>query len=113
MKDEIKFKLEISESAFQKIHAVLQNKAIGSFFRIDISSGGCAGFSSSFRIDNIIEEHDLVIEKKDIKVVINQKVAEFIKEAELKYNTDILSSYFNLDVKTATNTCSCGSSFSL
>ena len=107
------FKLSISENALSKISSVLKDKPVGSFFRIDITSGGCSGFSTSFRIDSDISDEDIIINQNGIKVAIHKELAHLIGEAELKYNQDILSSYFNLDVKTATAKCSCGASFGL
>ncbi len=109
----LNFKLIIDKAAIEKIVSVLKTKESHYFFRIDISAGGCSGFSSTFRIDNEISEEDIIIEDSGAKVVINKQLAELIEDAELKYHTDILSSYFNLDVKTAKSKCSCGTSFSL
>lgn len=105
------FNLSVTEGAINKIQEVLATKKPDTFFRIEVSSGGCAGFSVSFLLDSSIKSDDLVINYAGIKIVINKVIAEFIKDAELEYKKDILSSYFMLDVKTATEKCSCGSSF--
>lgn len=107
------FNLTVADSALIKIQEVLSNKSSDYFFRIEILSGGCAGFSTSFKIDNNIQEEDLIIKKNSIKIVINNIIANFIKDAELEYRSNIISSHFYLHIKTAKDTCSCGSSFSM
>lgn len=107
------FNLTITESAFSKIKEVLANKSSKCFFRIEITSGGCAGFSTSFKIDDIIVAEDLIIKKSGIRIVINNSIANFIKDAELEYRSNIISSHFYLHIKTAKETCSCGNSFSM
>ena len=111
--DNSNFKLMVDKSAKDKIVSVLKTKDSSWFFRIDVSAGGCSGFSSTFKMDNVLDEEDIIIEDGGAKVVINKQLAELIGEAELKYQTDILSSFFNLDVKSAKSKCSCGTSFSL
>jgi iron-sulfur cluster insertion protein len=107
------FILNINDSALKRIKEVLTNKSSDIIFKIEITPGGCSGFNTSFKLDNIITENDLIIEKDDVKVVIHKLAADLIQEAELTYNTSILNSYFALNVKTAKDKCSCGSSFSL
>lgn len=107
------FKISLSESAVLKLKDVLSKKEKGSFLRVIVSSGGCSGFSTSFKIDNTHEEDDVEIIQDGVKIVINKMIAEFIKDAELNYITSNLSSFFRLDVKQATENCSCGSSFNM
>ncbi|MDR2008211.1 MAG: iron-sulfur cluster assembly accessory protein [Alphaproteobacteria bacterium] len=107
------FKISLTESAVERLKSVLAKKDAGSFLRIVVSSGGCAGFSTSFKLDTKREEDDVEIVQDGIKVVINKMIAEFIKDAELNYITSNLSSFFRLDVKQATENCSCGSSFNM
>ncbi|MFL1780995.1 Iron-sulfur cluster insertion protein ErpA [Candidatus Hepatincolaceae symbiont of Richtersius coronifer] len=110
---ESNFKLSVSAAALSKISEVLKSKSEATFFRIEIKSGGCSGFSTSFKIDDNLQEEDLIIKQEGVKIVINNSLAEFIQTAELHFTKDILSSYFQLNVTTATGTCSCGSSFSV
>ncbi|XWO13694.1 Iron-sulfur cluster insertion protein ErpA [Candidatus Hepatincola sp. Pdp] len=107
------FNLTVTDSALTKIQEVLSNKPSDYFFRIEITSGGCAGFSTSFKIDNTIQKEDLIIKKHKVKIVINNTIANFIKDAELEYRSNIISSHFYLHIKTAKETCSCGSSFNI
>lgn len=107
------FNLDINDNALSKIKSVLINKDSSTFFRIEITPGGCSGFNTSFKLDDKITENDIIIKKDDISVVINKLVADLIQDAELNYITSILNSYFVLNVKIAKDKCSCGSSFGL
>ena len=106
------FVIKLNSSAVNRLKSMLPNKEEGSFLRIEVQAGGCSGFSVSYKLDTVIMDDDVIIEQDNIKVVINNMLAEFIEDAELYFKTDILSSYFYLDVKTSTAKCSCGSSFS-
>ncbi len=105
------FSIKINSTAVNRLKSVLPSKEAGSFLRIEVEAGGCSGFSVSYKIDNVIMPDDVIFKQDNIQVVMNQLLAEFIEDAELYFKTDILSSYFYLDVKTATAKCSCGSSF--
>lgn len=107
------FKINLTENALKRLKEVLSKKDTGTFLRIVVSSGGCSGFTTSFKLDTENEEDDVEISKNGVKVVINKIIAEFIKDAELDYVTSNLSSFFRLDVKQATENCSCGSSFNI
>jgi iron-sulfur cluster assembly accessory protein len=107
------FNISLSKSAITKLKEVLAKKEPQTFLRVIVSSGGCAGFSTSFKLDTHHEDDDVEINQDGIKVVINRMIAEFIKDAELNYITSNLSSFFRLDVKQATENCSCGSSFNI
>ena len=107
------FNLKINQTAIDKIKSVVKNHTSDTFLRIEISSGGCSGFNTSFKLDNIILEDDLIIQKDNIKIVINKNIADLIQDAELNFNSSIMNSYFSLDVKIAKDKCSCGSSFGL
>lgn len=107
------FKISLSESAVIKLKEVLKKKDAGTFLRVIVSSGGCSGFSTSFKLDKLHEEDDVEITQDGVRIVINKIIAEFIKDAELNYIASNLSSFFRLDVKQASESCSCGSSFNL
>ncbi len=107
------FSLSIDDAAYNKIKSVILSKKVFSYFSINVTSGGCSGFTTSFSIVDKTNEDDLQINYKDIIVIINNQIAEILEEATLTYKTDILNSYFMLDVKKATAKCSCGSSFGL
>ncbi len=107
------FTINLTENALTKLKSTLASKPIGTFLRINISSGGCSGFMTSFNLDSQQNEEDIEISQDGVKVIIHKMIAEFIKEAELDYISGILSSYFKLTVKQATESCSCGSSFNI
>jgi iron-sulfur cluster assembly accessory protein len=107
------FDLKINQTAIDKIKSVIQNHSSDTFLRIEINSGGCSGFNTTFKLDNLILEDDIIINQDNIKVVINKDIANLIEAGELNFNSSIMNSYFSLDVKKAKDKCSCGSSFSL
>ncbi len=107
------FDLEITENAFKKLKDVFSKKMPDYFFRINITSGGCSGFMTTFVVDNQKQEDDLYLNYESITIAINKNVAFLIGTAKLHFSSNILTSYFALDVAVAQDKCSCGSSFSL
>lgn len=109
------FHILVTDNAQHKIAEVLSKKNDDYFFQIVITPGGCSGFNTSFEINNQLNKDDVYISvnNKQAKVVINKLIGNFINDAVLHYKQGLLSSYFYLEVKTAKDQCSCGSSFSL
>jgi iron-sulfur cluster insertion protein len=107
------FDLEITESASKKLNDVFSKKTNDYLFRINISSGGCSGFMTTFSIDNTKQDDDIYLHYDNITIALNKDVALLIGTAKLHFSSNILTSYFALDVAVAQDKCSCGSSFSL
>ncbi len=109
--------LIISEPAQKRISEILESKGKGSFLRVLIQSGGCAGFQSSFKVENKTEEDDIIIKQsynnKDVVVVIDSTSLELVKNSTIEFTNSIMGSYFWLNVPNAASSCGCGSSFSL
>ncbi|MEM7589465.1 MAG: iron-sulfur cluster assembly accessory protein [Myxococcota bacterium] len=102
-------------------HAVKMAKAAlqetqgedGSFFRISIRGGGCAGFQYGLNFDDVVDDTDLVMQQDDLIVVVDVFSSCHLRGATIDY-TDSLQegSGFRFDHPGARRTCGCGSSFS-
>ncbi|RJQ15597.1 iron-sulfur cluster assembly accessory protein [Candidatus Woesearchaeota archaeon] len=104
--------IHITDFAAEKIKEVLtkQNKE-DHFLRLEIISGGCSGKSYSFMLDNVQKPNDTVVEKNDIKVVVDPATLEQIKGSTIDYLDTLQGAGFKIDNPNATKSCGCGSSF--
>eukprot|EP00834_Sanchytrium_tribonematis_P001390 NODE_33_length_36935_cov_1.609241.p30 type:complete len:113 gc:universal NODE_33_length_36935_cov_1.609241:15603-15265(-) len=101
-------KIIISESAAQKLRTV---KGI---LRIEVSSGGCHGFSYDVKLDSKIDpKFDEVIQSSDVSVVVDKMALDLIKGSTLQYRTTAMGSAFSLDNPNSESSCGCGHSFSI
>ncbi len=109
--------ITISDPAKQRIYEIMQTRNNNSFLRVSIQSGGCAGFQSSFAVEDKLEEDDIEIkttyEGKELKVVVDETSLELINGSTVEFTNNIMGSYFWLNVPNAESKCGCGSSFSL
>ena len=75
--------------------------------RIYVKGGGCSG---SF--ESKMDDDDTVIEKGDVKVIVDSQSAPMLSGAEVDYVDSLQGSGFAIKNPQAKSTCGCGSSFS-
>jgi len=82
--------------------------------RISVEGGGCSGFQYLFSLDTKLEEEDCIIEKNDVKIVVDRQSLEFLEGATVDFQSELIRSSFRiLQNPKADSGCSCGASFSL
>lgn len=81
--------------------------------RVSVISGGCSGFQYSFSLDNKTQEGDHVFEKGGIEVVVDDLSVGFLREAQLDFVEDLVSSKFVVKNPNTSTSCGCGHSFSV
>lgn len=104
----------LSESAARRINKLrtLDNKP-DQMLRITVSGGGCSGFQYGFTFSDTTEQDDLVFERDNAKVVIDQISLELLNGAELDFVDDLMGAYFQIRNPNATSSCGCGVSFAI
>ena len=104
--------ITIKDSCLKRLKQVLE-KPQEEFLRIDVSEGGCSGFSYLFEIqgDHIDSSEDLVFERDSYRVVIKKDIFPFMKGASIEFNESLIKSSFEVLNPVADTKCSCGSSF--
>src|SRR5690606_22671763 len=53
--------------------------------RVFVSGGGCSGFQYGFTFDEIINEDDFVIEKQEVKLLVDSMSIQYLMGAEIDY----------------------------
>ncbi|MEM7402666.1 MAG: iron-sulfur cluster assembly accessory protein [Myxococcota bacterium] len=108
------FPVQLTATAIRMAQAALQETQgeDGSFFRISIRGGGCAGFQYGLNFDDMIDDTDLWMQQDGLTVVMDLFSSCHLRGATIDY-TDSLQegSGFRFDHPGARRTCGCGSSF--
>ncbi len=104
--------LTISADAEEKIRKFVQQepKAVG--LRVYVRGGGCHGYQYGMALEAKIAEDDTVIEKGDLKIIMDSQSAPLLQGAEVEYLDSVQGSGFSIKNPQAKTTCGCGSSFS-
>ena len=105
----------VSDNAARRISALLKNEheAGSKFMRVAVEGGGCSGFQYIFKFDSIKNSDDLIFEKNDVSVIIDELSLELIKGGTLDYIEELIGSYFQIVNPNASSACGCGTSFSI
>jgi iron-sulfur cluster insertion protein len=102
----------ISAGAEQKIRELIQEEQDAVGLRVYVRGGGCHGYQYGMAFETKIGEDDSVIEKGDIKVIMDSQSAPLLSGAEVDYVDSLQGSGFAIKNPQAKTTCGCGSSFS-
>ena len=105
-------KIEITDNAQEHIASVLK-KDSAKYFRITVLGGGCAGFSYKIDLDDKINEDDIVLSKKNIKVLINKSFIPYLDGSTIEFADELIGKSFKINNPNATSSCGCGTSFSV
>ncbi len=103
----------ITPAAAQRITALLATEQTTSFFRVNITGGGCSGFQYNFIIDDTVTLDDQIFEEHGAKVVIDDISLGLVSGATLDFTQDLSASKFVVTNPNATAGCGCGNSFTL
>lgn len=104
--------LVVTDKAFNQIKQVQIDENDFSPLRVFVQGGGCSGFSYGFTFDNQ-QDDDFIIEKEGTKVLVDALSMSYLDGAEIDFKREIGSAQFIIKNPNATNTCGCGSSFSV
>ncbi len=102
----------ISTGAEQKIRELIKEEQDAVGLRVYVRGGGCHGYQYGMAFESKIGEDDSVIEKGDIKVIMDSQSAPLLSGAEVDYVDSLQGSGFAIKNPQAKTTCGCGSSFS-
>ena len=102
----------ISSGAEQKIRELIKDEQDAVGLRVYVRGGGCHGYQYGMAFETKIGEDDSVIEKGDIKVIMDSQSAPLLSGAEVDYVDSLQGSGFAIKNPQAKTTCGCGSSFS-
>jgi iron-sulfur cluster assembly accessory protein len=107
--------IQITERAAAHIAKMLAARNKGeTALRVGVKAGGCSGFEYTFGWEAAPRPNDAVFEATGgAQVFVDPKSLRLLDGIVLDYDTNLLSRGFLIDNPRATNTCGCGTSFSV
>ena len=102
----------ITAIAETKIRELMKEEKDAVGLRIYVRGGGCHGYQYGMAFETKMEDEDTVIEKGDVKVIMDPQSAPLLQGAEVDYVESLQGSGFSIKNPQAKTTCGCGSSFS-
>jgi len=110
----------ITNSAIQQISNLINNQTDKKALRVGVRSGGCSGMSYTmdFITENQINAEDKIYDyslsdDKFFQVVCDPKSLLYIYGMQLDFSNELIGGGFNFTNPNASQTCGCGSSFSV
>ena len=100
--------INFSKKAVERINQLLENKPIGTFFRIAVKGGGCSGFKYDFTFDKTVEKDDL----KHKNIIIDKSSLDMLKGSEVDFAQELIGESFKISNPKTKSSCGCGISFS-
>lgn len=104
----------ITNEAVDKIRQLkLEEDNPDYMLRVFVSGGGCSGFQYGFTFDEVVNEDDFVIEKGDVRFLVDPISYQYLQGAVISYVENLEGAQFTISNPNATTTCGCGASFSV
>ena len=105
--------LIFTDNAVAKVRELIEEEGNPALkLRVFVSGGGCAGFQYGFTFDEDIND-DTTLEKGGVTLLVDSMSYQYLIGAEIDYTDSLQGSQFVIHNPNATNTCGCGSSFSV
>lgn len=108
----MEFKLDITDSAKQKIQNTLKEKS-ATYFCIKLQGGGCSGLTYVFSFVDKADAADHVLHINGTDVVVDKKSALFINGSVIDWQETLMNKGFKIINPQQKTSCSCGKSFSV
>ncbi len=105
--------LNFTDNAANKVSELIKEENNSDLsLRVYITGGGCSGFQYGFSFEEKINADDIVVEKSQVKLLIDPLSFQYLRGAEIDYKDDVQGARFVIRNPNAKTTCGCGSSFS-
>ncbi|MCR6501804.1 iron-sulfur cluster insertion protein ErpA [Shinella sp. CPCC 101442] len=103
----------ISDAAARRIASILGSAPEKQALRVSVEGGGCSGFSYKFDLVDVQQDDDIVLEKDNAKVLIDQLSLVYMDGSEIDFIDNLLGQSFQIRNPNAVASCGCGTSFSI
>ena len=111
--------IELTKSAADKIAEEMMKDHRNAWntsnllFRIYVEGGGCSGMQYGFSIEETLQEDDTMIEKHNIKMIVDPFSSSYIDGITIDFEKKLFSSSFIIKNPNMQGSCGCGSSFAI
>lgn len=103
----------VTDRAAKRIAEIVAREAEANALRVSVEGGGCSGFQYKFDLVTEPAPDDIVLEREGAKVVIDQISLAYLAGSEIDFVNDLIGSSFRIKNPQATQSCGCGTSFSI
>ena len=103
----------LSDSAARRIREIVSAETDKSALRISVEGGGCSGFSYKFDLADQAADDDIILEKDEARVLIDQMSLIYMAGSEIDFVDDLMGQSFQIRNPNAVASCGCGTSFSV
>ena len=106
--------VQLTDNAAEKIKDLIIEEGNPKLsLRMFVQGGGCSGVTYGFTFDEEQNDDDFVIEKNDVKMIIDAMSAQYLENATVDFKTEKFNQQFVISNPDAKHTCGCGSSFAV
>jgi iron-sulfur cluster assembly accessory protein len=105
--------VQLTDRAAKRISEIVAGGKAAHMLRVSVQAGGCTGFQYSFDLVSEQEDSDFVIEKGGAKVLIDEVSLPLLEGSEIDFVDDLIGAAFKVRNPNATETCGCGTSFTI
>lgn len=108
--------IEVTETALRAIRDCMADESKtteNAFLRVAVKGGGCSGMMYHLSIVDDRNDTDTLVEKGDVRIVIDNKSQLFLHGMTLDYTSGLNGKGFVFSNPNATGTCGCGESFAV
>ena len=105
--------IRVTDPASRKLRGLLerQGRPQGAL-RVAVIGGGCSGLQYKMDLVDGPANRDIMVESREVRVVVDPKSALFVSGSELDFSDDLQKGGFKVTNPNAVAHCSCGESFS-
>ena len=104
--------ITVTENAAKHIRGGLAKRG-GVGLRFGIKTVGCSGLAYTFDYAQEVGANDQLFESRDVTIVVDKKILEFVDGSVLDYAREGLNESFKVENPKATAMCGCGESFTV
>jgi iron-sulfur cluster assembly accessory protein len=105
--------VQVTERAARRISEIISGEVAGTMLRVSVKAGGCTGFQYAFDLVSDRETGDHVIEKAGATVLIDEVSLPLMEGSEIDFVDNLIGASFKINNPKATETCGCGTSFTI
>ena len=101
--------ITLTDNAYEHLRD-LRRKHDKEFVRLEVTSGGCAGFEYKWSFADDYTRDDHII---DDRLLVHKMNELYLLGVEIDYDSEIFGSTFKFNNPQAKSQCGCGTSFSI
>ncbi len=107
--------IQVTETAGREISRLIEAEHPGAEggLRLMVKGGGCSGMLYDMKIVESADEKDKVFDIEGVRVIIDPKSYLFLSGITMDFKESMMGRGFTFENPNASNSCGCGTSFSV